>query len=66
MEAVSRDTKPILRNLAESDQAEDQASDRRPQKQLPWRRLGGGLFALRHLERTSFANGRSRMRAKRL
>jgi hypothetical protein len=66
MEIVARDPEPIFSDLAEADESEDEASNRRPQKQLPWRGLGNGLFALRHLGRTSFANGRPRMRAKRL
>jgi hypothetical protein len=42
---IAGNAQPILGDLAEADQAEDEAGNRRPQKQLPWRRLGGMLLA---------------------
>src|SRR3954447_5995907 len=49
MKTVPPNAQIVFRDLAESDEAEDQASDRRPQKQLPWCRLRYGLLALRHV-----------------
>ena len=48
VKGVPGDAKPVLGDFAEADQTKDNASKDRPQKQLPWRWLGYGLFALRH------------------
>jgi hypothetical protein len=42
MEAVAAGAEQVLGDFAEADQAEDQAGDGRPQKQLPWRHFGLG------------------------
>jgi hypothetical protein len=47
VEVVARDAQPILGDLAEADQSEHEPSNRRPQKQLPWRRFDDVLLALR-------------------
>ena len=49
VKAVAGDAKPVLGDLTETDKAEDEAEDRRPQKQLPWRWFGYSLRALRHV-----------------
>ena len=49
VKAVAQRPQRVLGDLAGADQAENQPSDRRPQKQLPWRHFGLGFRALRHL-----------------
>src|SRR4051794_18582517 len=63
MKAVPPNAQIILGDLTEPDESKDQASHRRPQKQLPWCWLGYRLAALGHEWRFSFPIRRSRMRA---
>jgi hypothetical protein len=57
MEAVASDAQPVLCDLAEADEAENEPGDGRLKEQLPRLRLGLVLFGRRHA---------LRMRAKRL
>ena len=65
MEAVAGDAQIVFGDFTQAEKAEDEAGDRRPQKQLPRLQLGNRLCALRLL-RLILPDGRPRMRAKRL